>query len=328
MELEIRDFPRDEWNELVARFDGLSPIQTWEYAEAKRITGGWKVARAIFRNGDRIDGVAQCLLKRGLVRINRGPLCEDASLAAILTELKRYWAGNKKAFLLVAPVLADRARKDALLKATGFSSFSDRPSWSSAIIDLTGSEAAIRRELRQKWRNCLNRAEHAGLTCKFGNDEPLFAGFLSDYRRLLKEKRLRTGLTPEFLKVWQDLLPENSKLVVFEAIRGRERLGSILLAQYGRSVIYLCGAVSAAGKQINANYFLLWRAICEMKRSGRRAFDLGGMDEKLTPPGIFHFKAGLGGRPYQLVGEIEAHGRSLINSLIGLGLRIYAHANN
>ena len=34
-------------------------------------------------------------------------------------------------------------------------------------------------------------------------------------------------------------------------------------------------------------------------------FDLGGMDDVRTPPGIFHFKAGLGGLPYRLADDLD-----------------------
>jgi hypothetical protein len=44
-----------------------------------------------------------------------------------------------------------------------------------------------------------------------------------------------------------------------------------------------------------------------MKTLGFSWFDLGGMDTDRTPGGIFHFKSGFRGTPYQLMGELEAH---------------------
>ena len=83
------------------------------------------------------------------------------------------------------------------------------------------------------------------------------------------------------------------------------KLGSILIATYGNSAEYLAGAVNEHGKQVNAGQFLLWNALCAMKNKGFEWFDLGGADPQKTPAGIMHFKQGLNGLPYQLVGEYE-----------------------
>jgi len=52
------------------------------------------------------------------------------------------------------------------------------------------------------------------------------------------------------------------------------------------------------------------------REEGRRWFDLGGMDKKLTPKGIYHFKEGLGGAEYQLSGEVEALPRGLASGML------------
>ena len=57
---------------------------------------------------------------------------------------------------------------------------------------------------------------------------------------------------------------------------------------------------------------------------GYHWFDLGGINEKLTP-GITHFKRGLGGKEYTLIGEYEACPQGIFALLIGriikLGLK-------
>ena len=58
-----------------------------------------------------------------------------------------------------------------------------------------------------------------------------------------------------------------------------------------------------------------------MKRQGYRWFDLGGMDPKITPSGIYHFKAGLGGVPHRLVGEVAADDGGWISKVINLRIR-------
>ncbi|MBT3907004.1 MAG: hypothetical protein HOF30_15135, partial [Rhodospirillaceae bacterium] len=53
-----------------------------------------------------------------------------------------------------------------------------------------------------------------------------------------------------------------------------------------------------------------------LKQQGIRQFDVGGMDEILTPKGIYRFKEGLGGTPYRLAPELELGGDSLRGRLV------------
>jgi lipid II:glycine glycyltransferase (peptidoglycan interpeptide bridge formation enzyme) len=46
----------------------------------------------------------------------------------------------------------------------------------------------------------------------------------------------------------------------------------------------------------------LWQAIVYLKQAGLDCFDLGGVDQELTP-GIAAFKLGMNGRRYELLGE-------------------------
>ena len=93
-------------------------------------------------------------------------------------------------------------------------------------------------------------------------------------------------------------------------------LGMVLIARYGHTCEYLAGVIEEAGRTVNIGHLLLWRAVCEMKSLGYTWFDLGGMDPQRTPPGIFHFKAGLGASEYRLLGEVEAYEDRWLSRLV------------
>ena len=329
MKMEIREFGQEEWYKIVSDFEELSLMQTWEYAEAKAKVSPWKVTRAIFLQENKIVAATQGLMRtipflnRGLVWINRAPLWrklkEDGNsiqLAGMLQELRRYWVEEKKMYLRIAPPILDDEESGLILTKAGFAFCNPSLKWTSARIDLTKTEEELRKGLKQKWRNCLNKAERLGLSFEFGVSPWLMEELVDEYRKMFQSKNLKSTVSPEFIKTLQNLLPDEKKMWVFTGIYNSERLGSILIAPYGDTCEYLVGAVNEIGKKYNTGQFLLWHAICEMKKLGYKWFDVGGADPEGTPPGILHFKEGMGGKPYKLVGELEAYKRSFFTEAI------------
>lgn len=326
--LVTRGFPQHEWTHLVSGFYDLSLVQTWEYAEAKTQAASWRVEQAVFVDGERVVGAVQALvrpipwLQRGLVWINRGPLWrrsknEDPSLlVAMMEELRRHWVDKQHIYLRIAPPNREGEVDVNALKEIGYRRDDNLEGWASARLDLSLPVEALRNQLQQKWRNCLNKAERLRLTVQTGCDALAFDQFLREYKRMLLDRKYCTSATPVLLSRLQALLPPERKLWVLTAHQNGQSLGAVLIARYGETCEYLAGAINDAGRAVNAGQLLLWRAACEMKNLGHRWLDLGGMDPKQTPSGIFHFKSGLGGVPYRLMGELEAHDGSWLSKIV------------
>ena len=79
-------------------------------------------------------------------------------------------------------------------------------------------------------------------------------------------------------------------------------VGVLVSIHHGDTATYFIGSTNDKGRNLNANYVLLWEAIMFAKHSGCKWFDIGGLDST-TPKGIAHFKHGLNFEPYNLVGE-------------------------
>lgn len=326
--MEIRDIGQDEWNDIVSDIDTLSLMQTWEFGEAKALTGPWKVSRAIFRKGGEAVGAAQAMIRampfldRGLVWVNRAPLLINSNLIQpdvyvdMLRELKKYWVDEKKMYLRIAPPLMASDENYAIFEKAGYLRATETDGWASEIVDLSCSAEELRKGLQQKWRNCLNKAERLEVTCEKGSSDDLMDELLDDYKVLLDNIGFGTNLSPEFVRTMQNLLPDSRKMLVFAGRQNGEKLGSILIATYGNTCMYLIGATNNAGRKVNANHYLIWNAVCEMKKRGYRWFDLGGAHPNNTQPGILYFKRGLRGKPYQLMGEVEAYRDGFLNRMI------------
>jgi lipid II:glycine glycyltransferase (peptidoglycan interpeptide bridge formation enzyme) len=327
--IEVNDLGQEEWTGIIDRMEGLSLMQTWEFGEAKRKTGPWKVSRAVLKTDDnRVIGAAQAMIReipfirRGLVWMNRAPLFQDRDMIrnglyeAMLKALRNYWVDDKHMYLRITPPLEASPDNYSLLNDAGFRRTREADGAASDIVDLTLPVEDLRKRLQQKWRNCLNKAERMGTACEIGSSESLMDELLADYRSLLAEKGFCSSATPELITAIQDALPERRKMVVLAGRNNGERLGSILIAGYGDTCQYLVGASNANGHRFNVNHFLLWNAACEMKRRGYARFDMGGVHPDDTPPGILHFKKGMNGTHYQLVCELEAGRNTLVNKII------------
>jgi len=326
--MEIRDFGQDEWNDIVSDIDALSLMQTWEFGEAKALTGPWKVSRAIFQKGCVTVGATQAMIRtvpilnKGLVWINRAPLVKNNFATqpdvyvSILREFKKYWVDKKKMYVRIASPLTPSGENYAVFEKAGCSRATETDGWASEIVDLFRSTEELRKGLQQKWRNCLNKSERMEVTCEVGFSDVLMDELLDDYKILLDNIGFGTNLSPVFVRTMQNLLPNSRKMLVFAGRQNGEKLGSILIATYGNTCMYLIGATNNTGRKVNTNHYLIWNAVCEMKKRGYKWFDLGGVHPDNTPSGILHFKRGLRGKPYQLMGEVEAYRDGFLNRMI------------
>lgn len=282
------------WGHRLARYPAVPLTQTGGYGAARAESGAWRVERGVIERDGREVAVAQVLVRGlpivggGLAWVGRGPLAPSAD---VLVALRKHYVDGRGLYLRVAPPVS------GLLEVPGFR-VTDTPGWASATIDLRRDLAALRAALDQKWRNGLNKAERSGARVERGTLD----GFLSEYRDFVAARGFSTTVTPELLAA----LGRHMPLVIYRATLDGTPLGSALIARYGDGAEYLAGTLLDAGRAYNAGQFLLWRAMEEMKQGNVARFDVGGMDELLTPKGIYDFKFGLGGTPYRYANELEA----------------------
>jgi lipid II:glycine glycyltransferase (peptidoglycan interpeptide bridge formation enzyme) len=315
--METISAEQEEWRSICSRFANLSLMQTWEYGETKAALEPWTINRVIFKKKNDIVGAAQILLRTlpliggGLAWVNRGPICQSRRdhqaneyLRQIILKLKQFFSA-KGYYFRIAPPLLYNDNNIALIRNCGLRQCKPTSFWASHWIDLEQSVETLRKNLKAKWRNCLNKSIRSDLVLQVGSFAEMFDELLEEYVKVIRRKKFLVGMPPAALRYLQKILPSNQKMIVFQARRNGELLGSILVATYDKSGIYLVSAVKEKGRSFNVNYFLLWNAILTIKDLGFTRFDLGGVNEVITPKGILHFKKGLQGKPYRLVGEYE-----------------------
>lgn len=316
---------KKEWDDLLSKCEKVCILQRWEYGEAKQNDEGWIPVRSVIVDEDKPIGVVQSLIKKiplmgGIVRINRAPLiiltnhnsCND-SVIQILRFLHYYWVEQKRMILFIAPnILKDEIGHEKL-QEVGYDNTNNN-AWVSILVDLSLDVAILRKNLHQKWRNLLNKSERIGLELEIENSHNGLTFLLSKYNQMMAEKNF-SGPSGKLIEEIKNVILDESSLQVMFAVKNGVRISGILIVGSADTCTYLIGWNSVEGRSLCSNYFLLWQAIIFFKKIGYHWFDLGGINEKLTPQ-ITHFKRGLGGKEYTLIGEFWAFPQGLFFSVI------------
>ena len=311
----------EDWNAVVLSYPNTGLIQTWEFGAARTQHSPWKVERGLIISRGNVVGAAQTIVREipltraGFAWVNRGPVGSFENVGAALDALRRYFNVSRGFYLRVAPpfMKADASAvicKESGLRNTGIAG------WASSSIDLNHSEDAIRVNLHSKWRNALVRAERAELDVRVGNNLDTFETFLRGHAAHLSVRGPGGGVDIAFLRSLQEFLPLDRKLMSVTATKDGCYLGGAVFARYGKTGEYLAGHNTEAGRKKNAGQLVLWSALRQLKVEGALRLDLGGMDEHLTPGGIFRFKNRMGGKPYRLACEMEGDAPGLINKAV------------
>lgn len=314
MRLVYQHFAQQEWARLIAQLAPITASQTWEWGQARIHTAPWAVERGVFQDDSgRVLGAVQTLVRRlplslgGLAYVNRAPIWHIGEAhspeltAEAIALLREHWVARRRMVLRVAPPL----RSGSQLALEGFSP--SGPGWASMEIDLSRPPDELRLGMKQKWRNCLYKAERSGAYVRIGSDEATLERFLDVYQANLERRGLEKAASPEFLRAVQPLLPPERKLLVLEACHEGSTAAWAVLARYGDSAEYIAGLTLPEGRPLNAGQLLIWAGLERARELGLKRFDLGGVDPAARESGIAHFKAGAGGTPYRLCPEVEAH---------------------
>ncbi|MGD0784508.1 MAG: peptidoglycan bridge formation glycyltransferase FemA/FemB family protein [Sedimentisphaerales bacterium] len=316
-----------QWSDLLKKCNKANLLQTWEYGEAKRIVEHWDPCRYVILDNDQMLGIVQVLTKTlpligRVVRINRGPLffdrvynseCSEKIMGETMQTIFKNIVDDKKCYLRIAPEIENKHNFDTMSDIARFHPLNS-PFWSSVVIDLLLEEDLLFENLHGKWRNLLRKSQKMGLELEEVSSEETMNFLIEKYRIFQKEKGF-SGISEKILIELSQQFNYNKQIQISFARKNMRRIAGILIIGHGNSCTYLVGWNSKEGRDLQANYFLLWQAVINCKNQGYRWFDLGGIDDKMTP-GVAHFKKGLGGREYTLAGEFEMVGKGFFPFMV------------
>jgi hypothetical protein len=300
---------RVQWQLWMEQSGRTNLLQSWAYGEAKSNLSGWRVRRGVFYLNNEPIAIVQILQKRvagllSITRINRGPLflrvllpLERRAVFKKLASLGSLWQGR---VLNVAPEQVLSGSSLVLMEDIGLRQFSPQ-SFESIWVDLRLNLDVLHKKLDGKWRNMLTVSKKNKFKLEIGCDDDLFNWMMNKYQELMQEKNFN-GPPISLIQALRKHLGSDDQLIILRAVHDGEPVAGICLVEHGCTATYLLGWNGCKGRNLKANYYLLWSAITHLKQLGMLWFDLGGICEEKTP-GVTAFKRGLNGKHYELVGE-------------------------
>ncbi len=333
----IQPLDRSAWARLATDFRDHNYRQAWAFAEASAARVGATSEHVALYESGALRGLADVRVRRlplgvgGIAYVNGGPLVrregndEDAALRASLRLLVEEYVKRRKLLLRVQTPVGDtdwNERAAAALAQAGLQPTPGGQPYRTFLLDLSPPLEILRKQLRQKWRNGLNRAGRSGLTLRSGHDAALFDTFLALFESFSERKSFEVDLPPEFYAARQPEHLEAERYRIILADQDGEAVAGHVSSLDGDTCVYLLGATLPSALKTNAAYLLQWRAIEIAKERGARWYDLGGIDPEGNP-GVFHFKRGLNGLDVQAAGPSDIAPPGPLGALPRLGESVY-----
>ena len=301
----------DEWERRFALLPHSNILQSYTYARAYCPFAKQKARWGLIEIDGKEAGLVQ-MFEAGILwnavhalMIDRGPLWFEGFGNAMHVkrfheELNRQFPARRGRKRRVLPEVEDGPSAQKMIAQMGFERL-DRTGYETVWLDLALPEETLRSNLKQNWRNKLNKSERSGTEIDWSVTPEHIAWMLAVYASD-KGARDYGGPAPEFLKIYLPMLAANGDLVLARAVKDGKPTAFVLLVSHGRSATYLAGWSSEQGREDAAHHLLLWEGMKRLKEKGIKELDLGGINDE-SAAGIKTFKEGLGGRSVRYVGH-------------------------
>ena len=328
---EAGTLDKTAWSDLLEQFDDATIYQTWSYGAVR--WGVKNINHLVLKKGDELCGIAQVITKKipviggGIAYIPWGPLWQRKgternlqTLHYLLRALKEEYVTRRRLMLRINPHIIDNDGQEikTILDEQGFRLVSSSGAYRTLLLDLSPPLEEIRKNLNQKWRNQLNRAEKNEIKIIEGSSRELYAQFMKLQKEMLARKGYEPGVDyEEFGEIQHDLTSSEKMKIMICDDHGVPVTATIVTA-LGNKGIYLLGANGDKGLQLKGSYLLQWQMIKWMKEQGYRWYDLGGINPE-SNPGVYHFKSGLSGKDVSHIGQYEICQNKISLFIVRLG---------
>ncbi|GIL16257.1 MAG: hypothetical protein BroJett040_00080 [Oligoflexia bacterium] len=294
-----------EWRDYLSRTTKATWMQTIAYASAARKVDqrSTRFAR-IVKNNEVIGIVAIQELKVAFIHfvsIYRGPLWFDGqnteeNIKEFISLFNQTFPKRLFRRIRWMPEWSlDETNSVDFIEKSGLQRANE--TFETLWVDIRPSLEDLRKKLDQKWRNALNKSERSPLQITVDTRGKFLNLFLKEYD-IYKAQKKFVGPTGRFFKAEIETALQYGDAIILWARLNNVPVAGIIVMKHGKSASYRVGWNSHEGRDHNAHYCLLWKAIEVLKADHIEHFDLGGIlpDEK---DGLTRFKLGLSGTRFK-----------------------------
>ena len=294
-----------EWDEFVTSFSEANFLQSWDFYEFYFSRGFDIVRRGIYDENNQLVGVYAGEVepaKRGRhLAVAGGPIFDWTNQEVkklIFKDMKLQAKKLKCTFVRVRPQLENIPENAKIFQQLGFRK---APMYLSVefagVLNLENSEEEILKNMRQRLRRALRKAEKNQITIEKTSDPKAIHDFY--------QIELQTAKRHDFYAFSEDFLTKqfaafakNDEAVLYIAKLGDEILAENFMIFYGNEASYHYGVSSELGTKYSGAPLLHMEAMRDARKRGIKRYNFWGIvdenDTKHRFYGVSVFKRGFG----------------------------------
>ena len=294
-----------EWDEFVTAHPDANFLQSWDFYEFYFSRGFDIVRRGIYDENNQLVGVYAGEVepaKRGRhLAIAGGPIFDWTNQEIknlIFSDMKQQAKKLKCTFVRVRPQLQNTPENAKIFQQLGFRK---APMYLSVefagVLNLENSEEEILKNMRQRLRRALRKAEKNQITI----EKTSYPKAIHDFYQI----ELQTAKRHDFYAFSEDFLTKqfaafakNDEAVLYIAKLGDEILAENFMIFYGNEASYHYGVSSELGTKYSGAPLLHMEAMRDARKRGIKRYNFWGIvdenDTKHRFYGVSVFKRGFG----------------------------------
>ena len=294
-----------EWDEFVTAHPDANFLQSWDFYEFYFSRGFDIVRRGIYDENNQLVGVYAGEVepaKRGRhLAVAGGPIFDWTNQEIknlIFSDMKQQAKKLKCTFVRVRPQLQNTPENAKTFQQLGFRK---APMYLSVefagVLNLENSEEEILKNMRQRLRRALRKAEKNQITIEKTSDPKAIHDFY--------QIELQTAKRHDFYAFSEDFLTKqfaafakNDEAVLYIAKLGGEILAENFMIFYGNEASYHYGVSSELGTKYSGAPLLHMEAMRDARKRGIKRYNFWGIvdenDTKHRFYGVSVFKRGFG----------------------------------
>lgn len=303
----------EEWNARFAKAKRAPLLQSYDYAQAVCPLYGQRASWGLIKIDDQDAGLVQIqeagILKKAIhaIILDRGPVWfegfgTDDHIKAFFETFARQFPRRLGRRRRIIPEVLDTADMRTYFTEEKYRC-RVQPGYQTIWWDIRPDEEVLRAQLKQKWRNMLNKAEKSDLKIEWDKKGTFFRWLLTNYQ----SDKVHKGYDGPSLRIMQSLgrvFGQNGQMLIGRALLDDKAVAGILILCHGAAATYQIGWSSQQGRDTAAHNLLLWESVSHLKKNGVHDFDLGGINDE-SAKGVKRFKEGTNGDTVIYLGQYD-----------------------
>lgn len=303
------------WQEFLEKnFQENFPFfQSWNWGDVQSSLGFSIMRLGIFENDELLGGVqiTDVHAKRGhYLHLRHGPVLIDFEKCfdSVIAHVKNIAKERNASFLRISPQIQKETIAFDFFKKRGLRNapIHNMDAEICLVVDIAKSEEDLLKNMRKSHRYLIKKAKTLNIEIIKSNNIEDVKKFTDLYKSFSSRKKFvaHKGIQEEI-----EILGKDDEALLFFAKYEGKIISGVLIDYVGPMAIYHHAASDAEYRNIPANYLLLWEAMLEAKKKGKKYFNLFGIapeNSKNHPwSGFTLFKSGFGGERVEFLHAMD-----------------------